>query len=94
MARTEDFADGYAQVREPQFKSVQQQHNRNFQAISVLDNVQPNQNGMGAQDLQRRLVGSQGSPTGRSLETFDRQLWLRHQEPSQRIKRLEGSQDG
>ena len=94
MARTEDFADGYAQVREPQFKSVQQQSNRNFQALSVLDNIQPNPNGMGAQDFQRRLVGSQGSPVGRSTETFDRQLWLRHQEPSQRIKRLEGNQDG
>lgn len=94
MARSEDFAGGFESVREPQFKSVQQQHNQNYQPTSVLDNVMPNQNGMGAQDLQRRLVGSQGAATGRSQETFDRQLWLRHQEPSQRVKRLEGQQDG
>lgn len=86
--------DGFEKVRQPEFRSVQQQHNVNFQATSVLDNVMPNQNGMGQQDLQRRLVGSQGPATGRSSETFDRQLWLRHKEPSQRIKRLEGQQDG
>lgn len=93
-ARSEDFAGGFESVREPQFRSVQQIHNDNYRATSVLDNLTPNQNGMGAQDLQRRLVGSQGAATGRSSETFDKQLWLRHQEPSQRAKRLEGQQDG
>lgn len=94
MARTEEFAGGFESVRAPQFKSVQQQHALNYQATSVLDNVMPNQNGMGAQDLQRRLVGFGDSATGRSAETYDRQLWLRHQEPSQRIKQIEGNQDG
>ena len=78
MARTDEFEGGYAEVREPQFRSVQQQSNRNFLATSVLDNVIPNQNGMGAADLQRRLVGSQNSMTGRSTSTFNQQLWLRH----------------
>lgn len=90
MARTEDFQGGYGEVREPQFRSVQQQANRNFEALSVLDNLVPNQNGMGQADLQRKMVGSQNSPTGRSESTFDKQLWLRHQEPANRIKRLEG----
>ena len=86
MTRSEDFADGAARVRAPQFESVQQQANRNFAALSVLDNVMPNQNGMGTQDLQRRLVGSQGQATGRSQETFDKQLWLRHPEPTARSR--------
>lgn len=90
MTRSEDFASGYETVRNPQFETVQSQHARNYQATSVLDNLMPNQNGMGAQDLQRKLVGSQGPMVGRSVETYDRQLWLRHQEPSQRIKHLEG----
>lgn len=90
MARTEDFADGAERVRNPQFQSVQQQANRNFLAISVLDNVMPNQNGMGSQDLQRRLVGSQNSATGRSESTFDRQLWLRHPDTAYRKEQTSG----
>lgn len=92
MARSEDFAGGFESVRSPQFQSVQQQANRNFQAISVLDNITPNQNGMGSADLQRQMVGVKDSASGRSEDTFDRQLWLRHQEPSNRIRRLEGQQ--
>lgn len=94
MTRSEDFAGGFESVRQPQFKSVQQQHAQNFQALSVLDNIQPNQNGMGVRDLQRRMVGVTDSAVGRSDATFDRQLWLRHREPSQRIERLEGKQNG
>lgn len=90
MTRSEEFLGGTERARQPQFTSVQQQANRNYQATSVLDNVIPNQNGMGVQDLQRRLVGSQNSAVGRSEDTFDKQLWLRHQEPTSRIKRLEG----
>lgn len=86
MARSEEFGEGFAKVREPQFKSVQQQSNRNFQATSVLDNVMPNQNGMGSQDLERRMVGSQGPTVGRSQETFDKQLWLRHPDTAYRQK--------
>lgn len=82
MPRSQDFADGAERVRSPQFESIQQQANRNFQAISVLDNVMPAQNGMGAQDLQRKIVGSQGSSVGRSETTYDKQLWLHHPEPN------------
>lgn len=92
MARTEDFNDGFDKVRTPQFESIQQQSNRNYAATSVLDNIIPNQNGMGASDLQRRLVGSQGSPVGRAESTFDKQLWLRHPEPSNKAKTLQKEQ--
>jgi hypothetical protein len=84
MARSEEFAEGYESVRRPQFQSVQQQSNRHFTPMSVLDNIIPNQNGMGTQDLQRRMVGSTGGAVGRSQATFDRQLWLRHPEPTAR----------
>jgi hypothetical protein len=90
MPRSEEFSEGTERARQPQFQSVQQQANRNFQALSVLDNVIPNQNGMGSTDLQRRMVGSQGSVSGRSQTTFDRQLWLKHPEPANRTKTLEG----
>lgn len=88
MDRSAEFEDGFAQVREPKFQTVQAQHNANYRATSVLDNVIPNQNGLGSSDLQRRLVGSQGAATGRSQETFDRQLWLRHPEPSNRARTI------
>ena len=90
MTRTEEFSGGAEEVRSPQFRSVQQQANRHFTATSVLDNVIPNQNGMGTADLERRMVGSENSLVGRSKETFDRQLWLRHQQPTGRIQHLEG----
>lgn len=80
MARSEEFAGGAEEVRQPQFKSVQQMSNRNFQAMSVLDTpmVIPNQNGMGKGDLERRMMGRNDSSSGRSPETFDKQLWLHH----------------
>lgn len=86
MTRSEDFVDGAERVRQPQFQSVQQQHNRNFQAMSVLDtpSVIPNQNGMGTGDLQRRMIGFRDSATGRSESTYDKQIWLTHRESSQR----------
>lgn len=89
-SRTEEFNGGSESSRSPQFQSVQQQSNRLYTARSVLDNIIPNQNGMGSADLQRHLVGSQDSPSGRSEATFDRQLWLRHREPSVRASTLEG----
>lgn len=78
MARSEEFVDGAEQVRQPRFTSVQQQANHNFQALSVLDTpyVIPNQNGLGRDDLQRKTVGRTSSPSGRSKDTFDQQLWL------------------
>ncbi len=90
MTRSEEFQGGNESARSPQFRSVQQQANRNFQATSVLDNVLPNQNGMGRADLERRMVGSRNSPVGRSQTTFDKQLWLRHAEPANRVQTLEG----
>ena len=89
MTRSEDFSDGYERVRSPQFESIQQQHNRNYMATSVLDNIMPNANGMGAQDFQRHLVGRTGSPMGTSQSTWDTQLWLSHKEPSNRVKRTQ-----
>ena len=88
MTRSEDFSDGYERVRSPQFESIQQQHNRNYMATSVLDNLMPNSNGMGSQDFQRALVGKQQSAMGTSQSTWDTQLWLSHKEPSNRAKRL------
>lgn len=80
MARTEEFNGGADSVRQPQFTSVQQQHNRNFRALSVLDtpSVKPNQNGLGTADLQRRMIGFRDSATGRSDSTYDQQIWLSH----------------
>jgi hypothetical protein len=80
MARSEEFTSGADSVRQPQFQSVQQQHNRNFRAMSVLDTpaVIPNQNGMGSSDLQRRMIGFRDSATGRSESTYDKQIWLSH----------------
>lgn len=79
MGRSDEFSDGVETVRAPKFQSVQQQANRHFAALSVLDNVIPNQNGMGQVDLQRRIMGRSESTMGRSQETFDRQLWLQPQ---------------
>jgi hypothetical protein len=86
MARSEDFAGGAEEVRQPQFQSVQQQHNRNFRAMSVLDtpSVIPNQNGMGTSDLQRRMIGFRDSATGRSESTYDKQIWLSHPDETPR----------
>lgn len=83
MARSEDFAGGAEEVRQPQFRSVQQQHNANFHALSVLDlpSSLPNQNGMGQQDLQRRMMGFTESVSGRATSTFDKQLWMHNSEP-------------
>lgn len=81
MARTEEFADGAARVKQPQFQSVQQQANEKFAALSVLDTplVIPNQNGLGKDDLQRKIMGRTETVSGRSKTTFDDQLWLHHQ---------------
>lgn len=86
MARSEEFAGGAEEVRQPQFRSVQTQHNANFHALSVLDlpSSLPNQNGMGQQDLQRRMMGVTDSVSGRSTDTFDKQLWMHHPEPLNR----------
>jgi hypothetical protein len=93
MARSEDFAGGAEEVRQPQFQSVQQQHNRNYQAMSVLDTpgIIPNQNGLGAADLERRKLGRTESVSGRSAETFDRQLWLQSAESTTRRDRAQES---
>lgn len=92
MDRSAEFSDGAERVRTPQFESVQQQHNRNYLATSVLDQVMPTQNGLGAQDLQRRIVGGQGSASGQAQSTFDKRLWLRTPEPAARSRRIEGNQ--
>lgn len=81
-SRSEEMVGGYDSARNPQFESVQQQANRNFHALSVLDNIIPNPNGLGSPDYQRRLYGSRSSASGRSQATFDRQLWLHHPEPN------------
>jgi hypothetical protein len=89
MARSEDFQSGADSVRQPQFESIQQQGNRNFRAMSVLDtpSVIPNQNGMGTGDLQRRMIGFRDSATGRSESTYDKQIWLSHPEETHRSSR-------
>lgn len=96
MARSEDFADGAERVRQPQFTSVQQQHNRNFQAMSVLDtpSVRPNQNGLGVADLQRRMIGFKDSATGRSESTYDQQIWLSHPDTTPRNEARNRANDG
>jgi hypothetical protein len=80
VARSDEFAGGADEVRQPQFKSVQQMHNANFRALSVLDTpaVIPNANGLAPADHERRVMGRTESTSGRSTETFDRQLWLHH----------------
>lgn len=86
MARSDEFADGAERVRQPQFRSIQQQHNANFRAMSVLDtpSVIPNQNGMGVGDLERRKIGFRDSATGRSESTYDKQIWLSHPDTTPR----------
>jgi hypothetical protein len=93
MTRSEDFADGAERVRQPQFKSVQQQHNANFRAMSVLDTPYsiPNQNGMGTSDLQRRMIGFRDAATGRSDSTYDKQIWLGHPETTSRKQDSDGA---
>jgi hypothetical protein len=93
MARSEDFAGGAEEVRQPQFRSVQQQHTRNYQAMSVLDTpgIIPNQNGLGTADLERKKLGRTESASGRSNETFDRQLWLQSAESTTRRDRAQES---
>lgn len=88
MARTEEFTSGADAVRQPQFSSVQQQHARNFQAMSVLDtpNVIPNQNGIGAPDLQRKIMGSRSSFSGSAQSTFDKSIWLTNPDTANRKK--------
>lgn len=79
MARSDEFAGGAEGARAPQFATIQSQHARNFQAMSVLDlpHALPNQNGMGQADLQRRRMGLAGSVSGRSQSTVDDQMWIR-----------------
>jgi hypothetical protein len=91
MARTEEFNGGADSVRQPRFTSVQQQHNANFRAMSVLDtpSVIPNQNGMGTGDLQRRMIGFRESATGRSESTYDKQIWLSHPDSAPRSRKKE-----
>lgn len=91
MARSEDFVDGAERVRQPQFTSIQQQHNANFRAMSVLDTPYaiPNQNGMGQADLQRRMIGFRESATGRSDSTYDKGIWLSHPDTSPRTRKKE-----
>jgi hypothetical protein len=95
MTRSEDFADGAERVRQPQFQSVQTQHNANFRAMSVLDTPYaiPNQNGIGTQDLQRRMIGFKDAATGRSEGTYDQQIWLSHPETTPRSSRKK-TEDG
>lgn len=90
MARSEEFSGGYSAAQSPQYRSVQQQHNRNYQKLSVLDNLMPNQNGMGASDLQRRLVGISHSGSGTSKNTFDKSLWIEKHQELNREKNTEG----
>lgn len=87
--RREDFDSAAESVRSPQFKSVQQQSNDRWQAMSILDlpSSLPNQNGMGAADLQRRMMGVPQSPIGSADSTYDRRLWLRSPTNSQRRDR-------
>lgn len=90
MTRSEDFQGGADSVRQPQFRSVQQQHNANFRPMSVLDlpGSLPNQNGMGSADLKRRMMGFFESAMGLSQTTYDSKLWLRSpQDTAQRSSR-------
>ncbi len=92
MARSVDFQSGADSVRSPQFKSVQQQHGVNFRAMSVLDTpaVIPNQNGIGAQDLQRKIMGVRDSGSGRSQSTSDSQIWLTNPDTAHRKDQSNG----
>lgn len=92
MARSEEFQSGADSVRSPQFSSVQQQGNRNFRALSVLDtpNVIPNQNGMGASDLQRKIMGQRSSASGSTKSTQDSQIWLTSPETAHRKDQSNG----
>lgn len=89
MTRTEEFSNGAERVRSPQFETVQSQHNRNFQPASVLDTPYaiPNQNGMGQQDLQRRMIGFRDAASGRAQSTYDQQIWLKHPDTSPRTRK-------
>lgn len=92
MARSEDFQSGADSVRSPQFTSIQQQHSANFRAMSVLDtpSVIPNQNGIGAQDLQRKIMGVRDSGSGRAQSTSDSQVWLTNPETATRKDKRDG----
>lgn len=89
MTRSEEFGDGAESVRTPKFESIQQQGIRNYEATSVLDNLRPNQNGLGEQDLQRTMMGVKQSYAGTAQSTADQKLWLKHREPSLKTKNLD-----
>lgn len=78
QGRTAQMIEGAERVRQPRF-SVQTASK--YTRTSVLDNLRPTGNGVGAQDQQRRLMGGRGSGVGSSQDTFEKRLWL-DQQPS------------
>ena len=89
MARP-DFEDGAEGARFPQFESIQQQGIRNYEKLSVLDNLRPSPVGMAQQDYERRLVGVPGSSIGSAQSTFDQRLWMDRRESTVRRNDQEG----
>jgi hypothetical protein len=85
--RTEEFADGAVQAREPQFSTVQQQGIQNYKQLSTLETPTMRvQNGLGDRDLERRLTGVSES-VGISEGTRERRMWMpKNIEPSSRYQ--------
>lgn len=87
IGRTADFTDGSERVREPQFQPVQTEQ---YRRTSVLDNLLPTGNGLGARDKQRQIMGINHSAIGQSEGNFDKSLWLRNEVPESRYKNFGG----
>lgn len=88
--RMQTFGAGAEAVRSPQPRSVAL---RPYRRTSVLDSLQPSQNGMGSVDHQREMYGVKGSASGESEETFDKSLWIRaDKEAAHREKESHGTQ--
>lgn len=95
MDRSEEFGGGVEGARNPQFFSVQQQHDRNYHPTSVASQLRPGQNGQADADYERKLINVPRSPIGMGSETYDKGLWMRGEtrEPSQKYDQAFDEED-
>lgn len=79
MDRSQDFYEGAENVREPQFRTIQQSEGpRVYRRTSTLDNILPTGmgNGMGSADKERYFMGIPRSQAGQSEGTYNKSILL------------------
>lgn len=72
-SRSDNMVDGANRAR---LQTVQQLVHPAYMKTSVLDNLQPNSNGMSDVDLQRQMFGIKTQ--GQDQTTADKSVWLRN----------------